>query len=335
MMKKISILFSLFIISFFANAQKNQNVYFFKNNGQEVKLKDSADYTRIIQEPDSGETNFVVQEFYANGKRKLIGKASAFDPLVNEGVWVSFNGKGKKTESISYEKGNKVGMAYHFFNNGTIYKQLEYLAFKKDDQQAIGINSDIANFLADENSKLIFQADSNGVVLVKDGTGHVIETSKEGNNELVIEGDYKDGFKEGLWKGKHLTGNSGFEEIYQANKLVSGIRLIDGKEFSYKHIISPPQFKKGVSDFYRYIGNAIRYPADAARNNVTGKVVLSFVVDKDGSITDVFVVRSVSLSIDQEAKRVLISSPKWIPALERGLPIRVRYSLPIGFNLGK
>lgn len=333
MMKKISILLVFLFVVVIANAQKKQNVYYLKNNGQELFVKDSADFIRIIQEPDSGETNYVLQEFYANGEKKTIGKLSTFEPnLVYEGVVVGFNNKGKKIKSVTYEKGQKKGMAFYFFNNGAVKKQVDYLGDPLNDKLPF---SNVEGKIADRDNKLIYQADSLGKVYVKDGTGHLIETSKIGDDVLIEEGDYKDGFKEGVWKGSFSSGKSSYEETYQLNKLISGINTADGKVYNYTILMLAPQFKGGVNQFYKYIGNAIRYPADAVRNNITGKVTLSFVIQKDGSVTDILVTKSVHPSIDNEAIRVIKGSPKWIPAVERGLPVRVKYTIPIKFNLGR
>ena len=333
MMKKISILLIFLFVAVIANAQKKQNVYYLKNNGQEVALKDSADFIRIVQEPDSGEKNYVLQEFYTNGQKKTIGKLSAFEPnLVYEGVVVRFNNIGKKIESVTYEKGEKKGMAFYFFDNGVIKKQVDYLGDSLNKKSTV---SNVEGIIADRNNKLIYQIDSLGKVYVKDGTGHLIETSKIADDELTEEGDYKDGFKEGVWKGSYNSGKSSYEETYQLNKLISGTNTTDGKTYTYTMILVAPQFKGGINQFYKYIGNAIRYPKDAVISNVTGKVVLSFVIQKDGNITDILVIKSVHPSVDAEAIRVIKASPKWIPALERGLPVKIKYTIPIKFSLGR
>jgi TonB family protein len=335
-MKKISTLLPLFFVIFLANAQKKQNTYFFKNNGKEVELKDSADFIRIIQEPDSGETNYVVQEFYTNGNRKLIGKVSYFEPnLVYEGVVVSFNDKGKKNQSITYEQGNKVGMAFYFFDNGVIHKQVEYLPFKVMSNQVIGSSSNLVDLFADGNSKLIYQADSLGKVLVKDGNGHLIEIAKIGDDYLMQEGNYKDGLKEGLWKGNYISRKYSFEEQYEANKLISGTSTVEGKTYTYITLMQPPQFKAGINEFYGYLGRSVKYPIDAAKANITGTVILSFTIEKDGTPTNIEIKKSVHPSLDEEAKRVLRYSPKWIPATQRGLPVSVKYTIPIKFNIGR
>ena len=94
-----------------------------------------------------------------------------------------------------------------------------------------------------------------------------------------------------------------------------------------------PSFPGGSSSLMKYLSSQIKYPVVAEENGVEGKVVCSFVVGTDGSITDVRVVRSVDPSLDKEAVRVLRSMPKWEPGLKNGKTVRVRYTVPVAFRL--
>lgn len=79
----------------------------------------------------------------------------------------------------------------------------------------------------------------------------------------------------------------------------------------------------------------MKYPAEAVKNNVQGKVFLSFVVEMDGSLTNIKVERRLGSGTDEEAVRVLEESPKWIPGMQNGRPVRVKYNIPISFALNK
>lgn len=94
-----------------------------------------------------------------------------------------------------------------------------------------------------------------------------------------------------------------------------------------------PQFPGGIEAFYRYLSKNIRYPAAMRDAGVQGKVIVSFVVERDGSLTDLRVTRGVAADIDMEALRVIRESPKWTPGIQNGRPVRVAYSVPIAFNL--
>lgn len=96
-----------------------------------------------------------------------------------------------------------------------------------------------------------------------------------------------------------------------------------------------PTPQGGMEAFYTYIAENIRYPAQARRLNVEGMVFVRFVVEKDGSITDINVVKGIGAGCDEEAVRVLRSAPAWKPGKQRGRPVRVLMTVPIRFILQK
>lgn len=94
-----------------------------------------------------------------------------------------------------------------------------------------------------------------------------------------------------------------------------------------------PSFPGGPSALMKYLSENVKYPVVAQENGVQGRVVVSFVVEKDGHITDVKVVRSVDPSLDKEAARVVKSMPNWIPGKQNGSAVRVKYNVPVSFKL--
>ena len=94
-----------------------------------------------------------------------------------------------------------------------------------------------------------------------------------------------------------------------------------------------PSFPGGPSALIQYLSSNIKYPVVAEENGVQGRVVCTFVVERDGSITDVRVIKSVDPSLDKEAVRVVKSMPKWIPGKQNGSAVRVKYTVPVTFRL--
>ncbi len=94
-----------------------------------------------------------------------------------------------------------------------------------------------------------------------------------------------------------------------------------------------PSFPGGNEALMKFLSDNVKYPVVAQENGVQGRVVVSFVVEKDGSITDVKVVRSVDPSLDKEAARVVKSMPRWIPGKQNGAAVRVKYNVPVSFRL--
>ena len=94
-----------------------------------------------------------------------------------------------------------------------------------------------------------------------------------------------------------------------------------------------PQFPGGPSALYEYLAANIRFPKAAHKAGVQGRVILTFVVEKDGSISETEVVKSVSPLLDAEAVRVINAMPKWKPGSQSGKPVRVKYTIPVTFRL--
>lgn len=90
----------------------------------------------------------------------------------------------------------------------------------------------------------------------------------------------------------------------------------------------------GMPAFYEYVGKKMKYPAQAKRMGIEGKVFVEFVIEKDGTITDVKAIKGIGAGCDEEAVRVLQAAPKWKPGKQRGKPVRQKMVLPIQFKLG-
>ncbi len=94
-----------------------------------------------------------------------------------------------------------------------------------------------------------------------------------------------------------------------------------------------PEYPGGMSELMAYINKNIRYPKEAQARGVQGRVVVQFVVNKDGSICNERVVRSVDSQLDAEAIRIIRSMPNWKPGKQRGEPVRVNFTIPITYRL--
>jgi len=118
---------------------------------------------------------------------------------------------------------------------------------------------------------------------------------------------------------------------------VEAVTVVEEKEevddiFSVVEETATP--KGGMPAFYKYIGEKMKYPAQARRMGVEGKVFVQFVIGKDGSINDVKVIKGIGAGCDEEAARIIQASPAWNPGKQRGKAVRQRYTLPISFKLG-
>ncbi len=94
-----------------------------------------------------------------------------------------------------------------------------------------------------------------------------------------------------------------------------------------------PEFPGGMEALYKFLNENLQYPKQAMENNISGKVYVTFVVEKDGSISNIRVLRDIGGGCGDEAVRIIKSMPKWIPGEQRNKPVRVQFTLPIQFQL--
>ena len=108
-------------------------------------------------------------------------------------------------------------------------------------------------------------------------------------------------------------------------------RAAEGEVFQV--VEEMPEFPGGMAECMKWLGQNIKYPAEAKEKGVQGRVIVQMVVEKDGTITNAKVVRGVDPLLDAEALRVVNQSPKWKPGMQKGEAVRVKYTLPIMFKL--
>ena len=102
---------------------------------------------------------------------------------------------------------------------------------------------------------------------------------------------------------------------------------------AYDVVEEMPQFPGGVAAMMPYIARSLRYPKEAEQNGIQGRVIATFIVEKDGSISDAHVVKPIDPALDAEALRVVNAMPKWEPGKQGGQPMRVKYTIPVTFRL--
>ena len=131
-----------------------------------------------------------------------------------------------------------------------------------------------------------------------------------------------------------VKGNDEAEgEVLKAKEVVVDEKPKEEETKVFDVVEQMPSFPGGPSALMQYLSSNIKYPVVAEENGVQGRVVCTFVVEKDGSITDVRVIKSVDPSLDKEAVRVVKGMPKWIPGKQNGSAVRVKYTVPVTFRL--
>jgi periplasmic protein TonB len=113
----------------------------------------------------------------------------------------------------------------------------------------------------------------------------------------------------------------------------AGVVEAEDSDVPFVVVEKMPSFPGGEAALFKYLGDNIKYPVIAQESGIQGRVICQFVVNRDGSIVDIEVVRSVDKSLDAEAIRVISRMPRWTPGMQRGKTVRVKYTLPVNFRL--
>ena len=131
-----------------------------------------------------------------------------------------------------------------------------------------------------------------------------------------------------------VKGNDEAEgEVLKAKEVVVDEKPKEEETKVFDVVEQMPSFPGGDAELMKFLSTHIKYPVVAEENGIQGRVIATFVVERDGSISDVKVIKSVDPSLDKEAIRVLKSMPKWIPGKQNGSAVRVKYTVPVTFKL--
>ena len=131
-----------------------------------------------------------------------------------------------------------------------------------------------------------------------------------------------------------VKGNDEAEgEVLKAKEVVVDEKPKEEETKVFDVVEQMPSFPGGDAELMKFLHDHMKYPVVAEENGIQGRVICTFVVERDGSITDVKVIKSVDPSLDKEAIRVLKSMPKWIPGKQNGSAVRVKYTVPVTFRL--
>ncbi len=176
-----------------------------------------------------------------------------------------------------------------------------------------------------------------GAIVQVAGTKRGTVTDRDGKFTLeVSEGDRITASYVGygtvtVGVGKQFSANPDNEYRMGLRKDNSDAEEAGGKPFDV--VEQMPEFPGGPSALFEYLSKNVRYPVEAQKNGVQGRVIATFVVEKDGSIADARVVKSVDPLLDAEALRVIYAMPNWTPGRQSGKVVRVKYTVPITFAL--
>lgn len=273
----------------------------------------SAKYYREVSKFDR--ETFRIRTYYKSGALQQEGQSVYESVPSYMGDVTTYWENGNKQSRIEYSKAKKVGPVTWWHENGK--------------PKLIGRYESSTETTAHENQFLITEFwDETGTKTVSAGNGHY----RSSDADFTEEGDLANEKRVGKWKGQdHLLDLTYEEEYDPSGKLVSGHSThSSGQQYTYTNVIDAPTFPDGVQAFYKFVARNYRAP----EKGPSGRLAVNFVVQKDGSLTNLKIVKSLSPEADAEALRMFGICGPWIPGKSRGYPVRVSYSLPISIQSG-
>lgn len=216
----------------------------------------------------------------------------------------------------------------------------------EDDQVAVSTVQEVATFEAEEE----IEEEEEEVFEIPQEPEEIVAPEEVANQQQVtdllivedekIEEDKQVKDQEKVLENEAAVGTVDISEgTNDLNKVMIKTEVIEEPKVEEEQpmniamVEQKPQFPGGEAEMYKWLGANIVYPPAAAEEGVSGRVVVEFVVGKDGSITNVRVVRPRHPALDKEAVRVVKAMPKWIPGRNNGQPVKVTYTLPVTFKL--
>jgi len=176
-----------------------------------------------------------------------------------------------------------------------------------------------------------------GIQMVKDGQGSYSGTTDQNTyleENAHCSGNYVNGLRHGIWKSTWNNGAPYYEEEYAEGKLVRGKSFdLDGMQYTYTKLETVAYPSNGMEGFYKKLSKVMKYPKKARKRGVSGRVILGFIIERTGEVTDLQVLKSLNPECDAAALEALQKMPAWNPARERGRPVKQGMSLPVYFKL--
>lgn len=160
----------------------------------------------------------------------------------------------------------------------------------------------------------------------------VYKTYSEG--QLKDERYFKDGKQDGLHITYWKNGQVRRKDIYEQGKFISGNCYTDsGADTTWFAFEVAASFPNGTDSLHRFLRRNFYYPPEARNERIQGTVIVKFMIDKDGYVTDIVVERSVHPTLDKEAIRIVKKMPQWTPGIQEGRPVKTVFRLPVVFRI--
>ncbi len=321
---KLYPLILIILIATIARAQ--ENVVYYTSNWQET-TKDKAYYYTIATQEG---TVYKIEDYFLNGKLRRTGYSTSREgnnPKARFGHSISYDSFGFKTSEGDFKNGRMVGHYKQYFKSSN---SINFEEVANDSQTLYRITYDSVNqkvtsksFFMDGKFSTKWQFASTDSFLVEQNTysedkklktsviyypNHIIRSKKEFNDGKLVSQNCFDAI------GKSITCDTS-----EMNKPII-----------YTFVEQMPLSAYNIKE---YLATNLKYPKEARKNNIEGRVVIKFIVNEDGTISDAQIAKGIGGGCDEEALRVVSEMPPWKPGRQNGKSVSVTFTLPIVFKL--
>jgi TonB family protein len=294
--------------------QAQSRVYYDENNN----ISDAAKCHYFTMKVNAKKGRDSLNSYYCkDNSRKMIAIADKNGVL--NGDLIEYYEGGVIKSKVRIESNNKVDSSISWYPTG---KKCLVLYLGTNDKPQY---------------KIVHFWDSTGNQTVRNGNGHYQFYHTEGEEKLLLSGNVKNGIQDSTWNFYSSKGILIKQETYKDGKLISSKmkpRQNEGDSETFSVVDESAVPIGGMASFYRAIAQHIKYPAAAYRNNIAGKVFVEFVVELDGTLSNITVIKGIGGGCDEEAARVVLFSPQWKPGVLAGKMVRQKMVVPISFRLG-
>ena len=316
------IIFLLFMGIVIPSKAQETIVSYIKKNRGFTAVKDSAAYINIIRLSTNELGLHELNEYYPNGNLKRHGWTKVADPrrLYLEGIMESYHNNGNLAVSAGYKDNKLSDTLKRYYENGLL-KEIRFFSSSEASPNEF--------LFQDQHSRLIYYADSTGRQQIVNGNG-MFEFKDSINSE---KGQYIDGLRQGHWEGTLKKGKNKFEEWYEKGVLSKGTSTDSmGNVHSYTQRDVQPEYPGGIKNLMIFIAQNYKYPKEALNAKVSGQLLISFVIEKNGLANEFEVINDLGYGTAASGIAVLKKAEKWTPGYQYGMPVRVQYSIPIRLN---
>lgn len=320
---------------------------FYDENLNGTPFRDSASFYSI-KEIDIEKNLFIKRRFYISGKIEMVAFYTNQGFLKKTDKFVTYYENGIIKEEGEYKENNKDGKWTERYENGHLKFEVTYKDNIKvgeqvywysngQKQKVINVEDEIINYLNAWNIE--------GSSQLENGNGLYKEFYESG--KLAKQGKVENGKAEGEWQIFTEVGELSNIENFEKGVFIKGISYKDGKEYPYTHKFLMPcmdacnnlnfpddRIYCTNQEIMKFIATNLNYPEMAKDNDIEGKVYVSFIVEENGDVTDVQILKGVDVILDREALKVVKNLPQFIPGKMDGIITKVKYTIPIVFKLG-